>query len=627
MIERAVVAGIERRLDPERQRDAGREAHKLAGSLGTFGFDDASRLARALELALSATELLEPVPALDLSRLVVDLQAELTLPLPARFGGPPSATTHGGGRTLLVVDADGDEPRRVIEAAAGQGLRAVSITTLGAARQLIASAPPDVVVVDADVDAESEVAAFLTELARQQPVIPTVVLVGHAGLSERVRAARAGALVVLEKPAPPDTVVLAVSRLLAREQATATVLAVDDDPTFLVLISELLGVHGLSVECLEDTSRLWTALEAVEPDLLLLDNDMPGVDGISLCRAIRSDERWAQLPVVFLSGSGSPEVVRAMFSAGADDFISKPVSADDLVNRLANRIRRSRAQTERPGIDPVTGLPSAGAFVEDANRLLGLALRDARPAVLAVTEIDPPHEPALVALGRLLRQTAETGDAVGAWSGGRLAALLYGITGLEAQAHLGRVLDAARVAGGAAPSRAIVGVAAYPDDGSDVRALGVAAETALGRARQATGDAVELYALPGRGRAEVVDVLLVDDDHALGTLVVHALSARGWSLRWVQDGAEAVELLDDPGFRARVVLLDVGLPGLDGLSVLRHLAQRGQLAATRVVMLTVRANEGEVLQALDLGAFDHVAKPFSVAVLVHRVRRAIEASG
>ena len=627
VIERAVVAGIERRLDLEGQRDAGREAHKLAGSLGTFGFDEASRLARTLELALAATELIEPAQALELSRLVVDLQAELAHPVPALHSRPPSGPMQAGSATLLVVDADRDAPRRVIETAARQGLRAISVTTIGAARDLLETAPPDVVVVDADVAAERAVAAFLAELADHEPAIVAVVLVGHAGLSERVQAARAGALVVLEKPAPPDAVVEAAVRLLAREQVAATVLAVDDDPIFLVLIRELLGAQGLSVECLKDAGKLWDALEAVEPDLLLLDNDMPGVDGISLCRAIRSDERWAQLPVVFLSGSDSPDVVQAMFSAGADDFVSKPVSPDALINRVANRIRRSRTQTERPDVDRITGLPSASAFVEDANRLLSLALQDARPAALAVTELAPPDKPALVAFGRLLRQSFEAEDAVGAWSGGRLAALMYGVTGLEARARLEPVLHAARVAGGAAPSRAIVGVAVCPDDGSDVRALGVAAETALGRARRATGDAVELHELPGRGRVEVVDVLLVDDDQALSTLVVHALSAQGWSVRWVQDGAEAVELLDDPGFGARAILLDVGLPGLDGLSVLRHLAQRGQLDVTRVVMLTVRANEGEVLQALDLGAFDHVAKPFSLAVLVHRVRRAIEASG
>jgi DNA-binding response OmpR family regulator len=156
-----------------------------------------------------------------------------------------------------------------------------------------------------------------------------------------------------------------------------------------------------------------------------------------------------------------------------------------------------------------------------------------------------------------------------------------------------------------------------------MRALGGAAERALDRARHAGGGIVVDTTLD-QGPTDVVEVLLVDDDEALGTLVVHALTGRGWRVRWLRDGAEAVELLDRADFATRVVLLDVGLPGLDGLSVLRHLAQEGRLDATRVVMLTVRTNEGEVLEALELGAFDHVSKPFSLSVLMHRVRRAVE---
>jgi len=70
-------------------------------------------------------------------------------------------------------------------------------------------------------------------------------------------------------------------------------------------------------------------------------------------------------------------------------------------------------------------------------------------------------------------------------------------------------------------------------------------------------------------------------------------------------------------------VLDVDLPGLDGLSVLRRLARDDVLADTRVIMLTARSGEAEVLEALELGAFDHVAKPFSVPVLMQRIRRAL----
>jgi len=626
VIERAVVAGIEGRLGLETQREAWREAHKLAGSLGTFGFDDAGGLARALELALAPTEVLDASQALDLAGLVVDLQIEMARP-PAQPPPEPTAWPADDDKpSVLVVDADADRPRRVVEAAARQGLRSALAPTLGAARQLIATAPPDVVVVDDGVDGD-DLAAFLAEMACHHPVIATIVLVTHADVSERVRAARGGAGAVLEKPVPPEAVVRSVSRLLEREQAISTVLVVEDDPALSVLIGELLGTKSLAVASLDDAGQLWLALEAVMPDLVLLDNDMAGVDGISLCRAMRSDERWAPMPLVFLSERGSPEVVREMFAAGADDFVSKPVSGDDLVTRVANRIQRSRVQSERPDIDVATGLPDADAFVRDASRLLNLARQDARPAVLAVAELDPPGEPAVAAFGRLLGQVAGDEDTVGAWAGGRVAALLYGTTASEAQVRLEQALPTARAAAGGTASRVSVGLAACPEDGSDFGALGVAAEAALERARRANGDSVEVHEASVRGPAEVVDVLLVDDDEALGTLVVHALSGRGMSVRWLRDGAEAVALLDGLAFRARAVLLDVGLPGLDGLSVLRHLAQSGRLGETRVVMLTVRSNEGEVLEALDLGAFDHVAKPFSLAVLMHRVRRAIEASG
>ena len=77
--------------------------------------------------------------------------------------------------------------------------------------------------------------------------------------------------------------------------------------------------------------------------------------------------------------------------------------------------------------------------------------------------------------------------------------------------------------------------------------------------------------------------------------------------------------------KARVVLLDVGLPSVDGLSVLRTLAPNGVAQRTRVIMLTARSAEAEVLTALELGAFDHVAKPFSLSVLMQRVQCALEA--
>lgn len=81
---------------------------------------------------------------------------------------------------------------------------------------------------------------------------------------------------------------------------------------------------------------------------------------------------------------------------------------------------------------------------------------------------------------------------------------------------------------------------------------------------------------------------------------------------------------NSPSYEAHVVLLDVTMPGIDGLTLLSHFKESGVLLTSRVIMLTTRASEAEMAEGLQAGAFDYVAKPFSTSVLVERVRRALE---
>jgi len=94
----------------------------------------------------------------------------------------------------------------------------------------------------------------------------------------------------------------------------------------------------------------------------------------------------------------------------------------------------------------------------------------------------------------------------------------------------------------------------------------------------------------------------------------------------ITDGVAAAAELGSqtPQLLAPLLLLDWDLPGLDGLRVLRALRERGVLERTTVIMLTARGAEDEVLEALEAGAVDHVTKPFSVPVLMQRVRRAMD---
>jgi len=155
-----------------------------------------------------------------------------------------------------------------------------------------------------------------------------------------------------------------------------------------------------------------------------------------------------------------------------------------------------------------------------------------------------------------------------------------------------------------------------------------AAREALGRAKKMGGDRVltsESSSSDGNSPAGP-EIVVVDDDETLTSLLLHTLTTRGYRAECLLDGRTALEKLggSTPEFRPRVLLLDVDLPNMDGLSVLRRLSEDGVATRTRIIMLTARSNEAEVVNALEWGAFDHVAKPFSLRVLMQRIRRAME---
>jgi two-component system response regulator RegX3 len=110
-------------------------------------------------------------------------------------------------------------------------------------------------------------------------------------------------------------------------------------------------------------------------------------------------------------------------------------------------------------------------------------------------------------------------------------------------------------------------------------------------------------------------VLLVEDDESIGTLVRTYLARDGYRVVWVRTGEEALtEFVRHP---VRIVVLDIGLPGLDGFEVCRQIRAQSSVP---VLMLTARDEEPDRVAGLELGADDYVPKPFSPRELVARVK-------
>jgi DNA-binding response OmpR family regulator len=126
--------------------------------------------------------------------------------------------------------------------------------------------------------------------------------------------------------------------------ANATkVMIVDDDQTWLRTLPKLLKPWEFKVTTLADVQQFWTVLRTVHPDVLVLDVNMPQINGLELCQLLRNDPQWQRLPVLFLSVLDDSATQNQAFTVGADDYLCKPVKPVDLANRILNRLRRIRA--------------------------------------------------------------------------------------------------------------------------------------------------------------------------------------------------------------------------------------------------------------------------------------------
>jgi CheY-like chemotaxis protein len=135
-------------------------------------------------------------------------------------------------------------------------------------------------------------------------------------------------------------------QVLPLAQTEARVMILDDDPVMLTMLEELLQPWGLEVTSLQDSRQFWDVLVSTQPDLLMLDLQMPTYSGIDLCRVVRQDPQWGNLPILVVTAHTDRASVQQVFAAGADDFISKPIVGPELVTRVISRINRDRLQQE-----------------------------------------------------------------------------------------------------------------------------------------------------------------------------------------------------------------------------------------------------------------------------------------
>lgn len=135
------------------------------------------------------------------------------------------------------------------------------------------------------------------------------------------------------------------------------VVVVDDKPDLVSMVSEFLSGKGLVVKGVSDSDELFTFLEKETPDLFILDLMLPvGMQGFEICKKLKSHERFSSIPIIILSANSQEQDKIAGLDLGADDYMVKPFSLDELYSRIKAVIRRGGGDSGEDSIEIGSGI-------------------------------------------------------------------------------------------------------------------------------------------------------------------------------------------------------------------------------------------------------------------------------
>lgn len=174
----------------------------------------------------------------------------------------------------------------------------------------------------------------------------------------------------------------------------ADVLVAEDDIMQAEIIGHYLVREGHTARIVHEGNTALREIRRRPPDLLVLDVMMPALDGLDVCRVLRSDAAYRDLPVLMLTARTTEDDLLLAFELGADEYITKPYSPRELMARIQNLLRRTRAvpRQNAEGPDGTAAEPErshvmrAGSVVVDRHRRTVTV--DGRPVVCTAGEFD-----------------------------------------------------------------------------------------------------------------------------------------------------------------------------------------------------------------------------------------------
>ncbi|MDY7538799.1 response regulator [Undibacterium sp. RTI2.1] len=247
---------------------------------------------------------------------------------------------------IYVFGADKEASQQLTLSLAIYNHEVIDFSDLDELRAAVLIRTPHALVLDIDSNKGQESKLAFANSALTS--FPVIYISGKDNFTERLAAVREGAVGYFIKPLDIEALSTRLDEKIAKNEVMAyRILVVDDDEILAEYYEAVLSSAGMHVKSIYDPSSILDAIKKFKPELIITDLNMPTCTGIEMSKIIRQNNRFVDIPIVFLSSETEREKQISAIATGADDFLNKPINPEDLISAVANRAERYRSLRNR----------------------------------------------------------------------------------------------------------------------------------------------------------------------------------------------------------------------------------------------------------------------------------------
>ncbi len=428
--------------DASMLKQIGQHFHQLNGAAGIYEMTEVCNLAAmgedqvneliddGAEIGRGEVQMLNEILQ-ALRRALQGEQAPVAEPAPLTFVEQAQPGSHD----VVLSITDQTSLYAITRLLEEKGLSVRSARSAATSAEAIRRKVPDALIMS---NIQPDGSAY--DVVRELRTLPeghksAVLILSQEGkFADKVIALRSGADAIFEHPLDSNKIVKKLMLLLERDKPQSLrILSVEDDPDQSVFIRSVLESAGYNVATLADPKGFEELLIKYDPHLILMDIILGDMNGFELAKFVRQHERFANVPIIFLTTQNQLNYHIQSARVGGDDHLIKPVAPPLLVASVAGRLERYCLLQKAIGRDALTGLATHGNFMEQSTKLV--ANFDRKYTVnLVLFDIDnlgavndrlgyANGDKVIVTLANLLKESFRQTEKLGRTGGNELAVI------------------------------------------------------------------------------------------------------------------------------------------------------------------------------------------------------------